>query len=161
MSEPSVPAGPPGRAGTAALAVVAVAGLFVALTQGLLIPVLPMITTDLHSSGSSVEWLLTSTLLVASVAVPVAGRLGDLYGRKNLLLVSAALLAVGSLVSALSDSLIPMIVGRAIVGLSAPVIPLGISVVATMLPPKRVAGAIALVSAMLGVGSAFGVPLAA
>jgi MFS family permease len=95
------------------------------------------------------------------VAVPVAGRLGDLYGKKKMLLACAAALTIGSLISALSDSLVPIIVGRAVVGLSSAVIPLGISLLSTMLPVKRVASAIALVSAMLGIGGALGVPLAA
>ncbi|MGH3253102.1 MAG: MFS transporter, partial [Trebonia sp.] len=146
---------------TAALAVVAVAGLLAALTQSLLIPVLPKITASLGSSAGGTQWLLTSTLLVSAVAVPVAGRLGDLYGKKKVLLACAAALTVGSLISALSDSLVPMIVGRAVVGLSSAVIPLGISLLATVLPVKRVASAIALVSAMLGIGGALGVPLAA
>ncbi|WP_202232682.1 MFS transporter [Actinacidiphila reveromycinica] len=145
----------------AALAVVALAGLLASLTQSLLIPVLPKITTDLGSSTGDVQWLLTSTLLVASVAVPVAGRLGDLYGKKAALIGSAAALCVGSLVSALSDSLVPMIVGRAIVGVSMAVIPLGISLLSTMLPRARASAGIALVSAMLGIGGALGVPLAA
>ncbi|WP_435174928.1 MFS transporter [Actinacidiphila sp. bgisy145] len=145
----------------AALAVVSLAGLLASLTQSLLIPVLPKITTDLHSSTGDVQWLLTSTLLVASVAVPVAGRLGDLYGKKVTLIAAAAALCVGSLVSALSDGLVPMIVGRAIVGVSMAVIPLGISLLSSILPRERASAGIALVSAMLGIGGALGVPMAA
>lgn len=145
----------------AALSVVAMAGLLAALTQSLLIPVLPKIMLDLGSSSGGTQWLLTSTLLVASVAVPVAGRLGDLYGKKTMLLFCAAMLAVGSLISALSDNLALMIVGRAVVGLSSAVIPLGISLLSSTLAPRRVASGIALVSAMLGIGGALGVPLAA
>jgi MFS family permease len=145
----------------AALAVVSLAGLLASLTQSLLIPVLPKITTDLHSSTGDVQWLLTSTLLVASVAVPVAGRLGDLYGKKVTLIAAAAALCVGSLVSALSGGLVPMIVGRAIVGVSMAVIPLGISLLSSILPRERASAGIALVSAMLGIGGALGVPMAA
>ncbi|WP_435136628.1 MFS transporter [Actinacidiphila sp. bgisy144] len=145
----------------AALAVVSLAGLLASLTQSLLIPVLPKITTDLHSTTGDVQWLLTSTLLVASVAVPVAGRLGDLYGKKVTLIAAAAALCVGSLVSALSDGLVPMIVGRAIVGVSMAVIPLGISLLSSILPRERASAGIALVSAMLGIGGALGVPMAA
>src|SRR5690606_27869917 len=71
----------------AALAVVAVVGVLVALTQSILIPVLGSIQQDLGSSTTGTEWLLTSTLLVAAVSVPVFGRLGDLYGKRRMLLV--------------------------------------------------------------------------
>jgi MFS family permease len=145
----------------AALAVVAVAGLLASLTQSLLIPVLPAITRDLGSSSSGTQWLLTSTLLVAAVAVPVSGRLGDLYGKKTMLLACAAALTAGSLISALSHNLALMVAGRAVVGLSTGVVPLGISLLSAMLPPRRVVSAIALVSATLGIGGALGVPLAA
>ena len=74
----------------AALAVVATAGLMVSLTGSLLIPVLPQIARSLGSSTTSTEWLLTSTLLVAAVAVPIAGRLGDMYGKRLMLMVCAA-----------------------------------------------------------------------
>jgi MFS family permease len=100
----------------AALAVVSVAGLMASLTQSLLIPVLPSIAEDVGSSTTSTEWLLTSTLLAAAVAVPIAGRLGDLYGKRLMLMVSAGFLTVGSLICALSHSLVPLIIGRAVTG---------------------------------------------
>jgi MFS family permease len=76
----------------AALAVVSLAGLMASLTQSLLIPVLPSIAEDVGSSTTSTEWLLTSTLLAAAVPVPIAGRLGDLYGKRLMLMVSAGFL---------------------------------------------------------------------
>ena len=77
----------------AAVAVVAMGGLMVSLNQSLLIPVLPRITQDLGSSTDSTEWLLTSTLLTAGVAVPIMGRLGDMYGKRLMLMVCAGFLS--------------------------------------------------------------------
>src|SRR4051812_3896709 len=145
----------------AALAVVAVCGVLVALTQSILIPVLGALQQDLGSSTTGTEWLLTSTLLVAAVAVPVFGRLGDLYGKRRMLLVATSALVVGSVVCALADSIGGMIVGRAITGASAAAIPLGISLIGSVLPAKRAGSGIALVSATLGIGGALGLPLAA
>jgi MFS family permease len=145
----------------AALAVVAVCGVLVALTQSILIPVLGAIQADLGSSTTGTEWLLTSTLLVAAVAVPVFGRLGDLYGKRRMLLVATLALVVGSVVCALADSTATMIVGRAITGASAAAIPLGISLIGQVLPARRAGSGIALVSATLGIGGALGLPLAA
>jgi EmrB/QacA subfamily drug resistance transporter len=145
----------------AALAAVAICGVLVALTQTLLVPVLPAVQADLGSSTSDTQWLLTSTLLAAAVAVPVFGRLADLYGKRLMLLVAAGSLALGSLICALSDDLAPLIVGRVITGFSAAAIPLGISLIGTVLPPKRAGTGIALVSATLGIGGALGLPLAA
>ncbi|CCH87692.1 Major facilitator superfamily MFS_1 (fragment) [Modestobacter italicus] len=170
MSQTTHPAAgtgtPPADAGwqprqVAAVAIVAVCGVIVALTQTLLVPVLPEIQQSLGSSTSGTQWLLTVTLLVAAVAVPVFGRLGDLYGKRLMLMVAAAALLVGSLVCAFSDSLGWLIVGRAVSGASAAAIPLGISLIGSVLPARRAGTGIALVSATLGIGGALGLPLAA
>jgi MFS family permease len=144
----------------AALAAVATAGLMVSLTGSLLIPVLPELADDLHSSTTSAEWLLTSTLLVAALAVPIAGRLGDLYGKRMMLMVCAGFLIAGSLICALSHSLVPLIIGRSVTGLSVAAVPMGISLITVTLPPRRALSGVALVSAMLGAGNALGLPLA-
>ena len=143
-----------------ALAVVATAGLMVSLTFSVLIPVLPLVAKDIGSSTTSTEWLLTSTLLAAAVAVPIAGRLGDMYGKRLMLMVCAGFLIAGSLICALSHSLIPLIIGRGVTGLSLAAVPLGISLITVTLPPRRALFGVALVSAMLGVGGALGLPLA-
>jgi MFS family permease len=143
------------------VAIVAVCGVIVALTQTLLVPVLPEIQQSLGSSTSGTQWLLTVTLLVAAVAVPVFGRLGDLYGKRLMLMVAATALLVGSIICAASDSLGWLIVGRAVSGASAAAIPLGISLIGSVLPARRAGTGIALVSATLGIGGALGLPLAA
>ena len=145
----------------AALAVVAVCGVLVSLTQSILIPVLGAIQRDLQSSTTGTEWLLTSTLLVAAVSVPVLGRLGDLYGKRRMLLVATLALVVGSVICAFADSIEAMIVGRVVTGVSSAAIPLGISLIGQVLPAKRAGSGIALVSATLGIGGALGLPLAA
>jgi hypothetical protein len=81
---------------TATLVLVAVASLLVSLTQSPLVPVLPQLALDLHASATSTEWLLTSTLLVGAVAVPVFGRLGDLYGKRLMLVVALVTLIPAS-----------------------------------------------------------------
>ncbi|WP_030435147.1 MFS transporter [Actinoplanes subtropicus] len=142
------------------LLVIGVGALMVSLTQSLLVPVLGELAVDLHTGSDGVAWLLTSTLLVGAVAVPAFGRLGDLYGTRKMVLVALAALVVGSLICALSDDLTWMIVGRAVVGLSVATVPLSISLVGVTLPKEHAGAGIALISAMLGVGGALGLPLA-
>ncbi|MET0447276.1 MAG: MFS transporter, partial [Aeromicrobium sp.] len=76
------------RRATLELLVVGLGALVVALAQSLLIPVLSVLPADLDTSASNVSWLLTSTLLVAAVSVPIMGRLGDMYGKRLMLLVA-------------------------------------------------------------------------
>jgi EmrB/QacA subfamily drug resistance transporter len=158
----------PAAAGTSApprpnavVAVLALAGIVVSLMQTLVIPIVPELPTLLHASASNTAWAVTATLLAAAVATPVVGRLGDMIGKRRMLLVSIVLLVSGSVVCALADSLVPMIIGRTLQGLAAAVVPLGISIMRDALPADRLAGSTALMSASLGVGGALGLPAAA
>ncbi|SMQ14658.1 drug resistance transporter, EmrB/QacA subfamily [Streptomyces sp. Ag82_O1-12] len=153
---PSAPSRPNG-----VVAVLALAGIVVSLMQTLVIPIVPELPNYLDASAANAAWAVTATLLAAAVATPVVGRLGDMFGKRRLLLVSIVLLVSGSVVCALSDSLVPMIVGRTLQGLSAAVVPLGISIMRDVLPAERLAGSTALMSASLGVGGALGLPAAA
>ncbi|MEU9452167.1 MFS transporter [Streptomyces sp. NPDC048277] len=158
----------PAAAGTSApprpnavVAVLALAGIVVSLMQTLVIPIVPELPTLLHASASNTAWAVTATLLAAAVATPVVGRLGDMIGKRRMLLTSIVLLVSGSVVCALADSLVPMIIGRTLQGLAAAVVPLGISIMRDALPADRLAGSTALMSASLGVGGALGLPSAA
>ncbi|MHC3474567.1 MFS transporter [Streptomyces sp. 7R007] len=150
----------PPRSGVV-VAVLAFAGIVVALMQTLVIPIVPELPKLLDAPASDTAWAVTATLLASAVATPVVGRLGDMFGKRRMLLLSVVLLVAGSVLCALGESLLPMVVGRAVQGLSAAVIPLGISIMRDELPPERLAGATALMSASLGVGGALGLPTAA
>jgi MFS family permease len=165
MSDTSAP-----PAGTAASAppnpnvivtVLAFAGIVVSLMQTLVIPIVPKLPQLLHAKASDTAWAVTATLLAAAVATPIAGRLGDMYGKRRMLLICLAVLTIGSATVALSDSLTPMIIGRLLQGLSAGVIPLGLSIMRDELPTERLGASTALMSASLGIGAALGLPIAA
>jgi MFS family permease len=143
------------------VAVLAFAGIVVSLMQTLVIPIVPELPKLLNASASDTAWAVTATLLAAAVATPIAGRLGDMYGKRRMLLTSIALLTAGSIIVALSDSLTPMIAGRLLQGLSAGVIPLGLSIMRDELPAERLSASTALMSASLGIGAALGLPIAA
>lgn len=136
-------------------------GLVASLTQTLVIPIQSELPQLLHTSGADAAWVVTITLLAGAVAMPTAGRLADLYGKQRVLVVSAGLLLVASVVCALSDSLAPMLVGRALQGLAMGFIPVGISMMREITPPHLTGTAIAAMSATLGVGGAIGLPLSA
>lgn len=129
--------------------------------QTLVVPLIPAFPKLLNASPTDAAWVVTVTLLAGAIITPVAGRLGDLYGKRRVLLASLAVLVVGSVVSALTSELALMVVGRGLQGCAMGVIPLGISIMRDELAPEKVSGAIALMSATLGVGGAIGLPLAA
>lgn len=145
----------------AMIAVLTASGLIAAFMQTLVVPVVPHLPELLDTTTGDAQWVLTSTLLAAAISTPISGRLGDMYGKRRILLVLLGVLVLGSIISALSVTLIPMLVGRTLQGISLGVIALGISVLRDVIHPRNLARAVALVSATLGVGGAVGLPLAA
>ncbi|BBY59893.1 MFS transporter [Mycolicibacterium sarraceniae] len=143
------------------IAVLAAAGISVSLMQTLMIPLIPELPTLLHTSPANASWAITVTLLTAAVTTPVFGRLGDMYGPKPMLIVCAATLTAGSLIAAMTTSLLPFIIGRGLQGFGIPIIPLAISVLRAAIPADRVGSAMGLISSSLGVGGALGLPLSA
>src|SRR4051795_10577228 len=141
------------------LLVLAASALAYALSQTMVAPALPDIQKALHTSTTSVTYVLTVYLLTASVATPIVGRLGDMYGKERMLLVTLGFFAVGSLVAALSHSIGLLIAGRAIQGVGGAVFPLAFGIIRDEFPPEKVATAIGLISATFGIGGGFGLVL--
>ncbi|WP_269457684.1 MFS transporter [Brevibacterium siliguriense] len=135
--------------------------LCASLMQSLVIPIQPDLPRMLDTSPSNASWVVTATLLAGGVAMPVAGRLADIHGRKPILVASSLILAVGSLICALFSSVGPILIGRVLQGISMGYIPVAISFVREIVPPRMRNSAVAGISATLGVGGGLGLPLAA
>jgi MFS family permease len=136
-------------------------GLVAALTQTLVIPIQSELPRLLGSTPSNTAWVVTITLLAGAVAMPVAGRVADLIGKRTVLLVSVGILVVGSIICALSGALLPLLVGRTLQGIAMGFIPVGISLIREIVPPRMASSSTAAMSATLGVGGAIGLPLSA
>lgn len=145
----------------AIVAILAVAGLVSAFQFTLVVPIQASLPELLNASRQDTAWVVTATLLAAAVTTPIAGRLGDMYGKRRVLLTMLATAATGSVVAALSGEIIGVIVGRALQGTMVAVIPLGISILRDVLHARRVDSAVALISATLGMGGALGLPISA
>jgi MFS family permease len=152
---------PTRRASGALVPVLAFAGIAVAVMQTLLVPVIKDLPQLLGTAPSNATWVLTSTLLSGAVATPIMGRLGDLYGKRRMLVLSLAVMVVGALISALTSELLTMIVGRTLQGFAMGAIPLGIGLMRDMLPRERLGSAMALMSSSIGVGGGLALPAAA
>jgi len=146
---------------TVLVVVLSAAGIGVSLMQTLIVPIIPALPDLLGVDPADASWAITATLLTAAVATPVFGRLGDIYGSRRMLIVCATGLLAGSLICALSSSLLPFVVGRGLQGLGMPIIPLGIAVLRAVMPADRVNSAMGTMSSSLGVGGALGLPLSA
>ncbi|WSM78506.1 MFS transporter [Streptomyces cellulosae] len=157
----TTPVRPSGRAGAAVVPVLAFTGIVVAVMQTLLVPVIKDLPQLLDTAPADATWVLTSTLLSGAVATPIMGRLGDLFGKRRMLVVSLAVMVVGALVSAATSDLLVMIAGRTLQGFAMGAIPLGIGLMRDMLPRERLGSAMALMSSSIGVGGGLALPAAA
>src|SRR5947209_20457 len=132
----------------AIIAVLCLAGTTVSLQQTLVVALLPSFAQLLGVSGDDISWLITATLLTSAVATPVVARLADMYGKRLMMIICIVVMTTGSLLAALSSgSFALLIVGRALQGFAAALIPVGISIMRDELPRERVSSAVALMSA--------------
>src|SRR4051794_17848783 len=92
----------------------AVAAVAYALLQSLVAPALLTIQKDLGTNTAGAAWIMTAYLLSASVFTPIAGRLGDMHGKKRTLVVMLVILALGTALAGLATSIGLMIVARVI-----------------------------------------------
>ncbi|MGW2513521.1 MFS transporter [Streptomyces scopuliridis] len=141
--------------------VLAFAGITVAVMQTLLVPVIKDLPVLLRTAPANATWVMTATLLAGAVSTPIMGRLGDLFGKRRMLLASLAVMVVGSLICGFTDDLVIMIVGRALQGFAMGAIPLGIGIMRDELPREKLGSAMALMSSSIGVGGGLALPAAA
>lgn len=138
----------------------AVAAVAYALLQSLVAPALLTIQEDLHTTTAGAAWILTAYLLSASVITPIAGRLGDMYGKKRVMVAVLVVLALGTALAGLATTIGVMIVARLIQGAGGAIFPLSFAIIRDEFPRERVPHGIALISAILGIGGGLGIVLA-
>jgi EmrB/QacA subfamily drug resistance transporter len=135
----------------------ALGGLAFACLQSLVSPALSTIGHELGASTADTSWVVTAYLLSASVLTPILGRLGDMVGKRKVLIGVLATLAAGTLVAALAPNLTVLIVARVLQGASGAILPLSLGMVRDELPRKRVPTTVAVLSAISGIGAGIGI----
>ncbi|GAA2850623.1 MFS transporter [Actinoplanes cyaneus] len=132
-------------------------GLAFAVLQSLVAPALSTIARDLHVSAADGSWVITAYLLAASVLTPILGRLGDMAGKRRVLIGVLATLAAGTLLAALAPNLSVLIVARVLQGAAGAILPLSIGIVRDELPREKVGVVVGLLSAIFGIGAGVGI----
>ncbi|MFD6423254.1 MFS transporter [Streptomyces sp. NPDC060198] len=148
---------PAARSIAAPFAALLLAVLSFSLMQTMVVPALPNLREEFGASTTGVSWVISSFLLTASVATALLGRVGDMFGKKRVLIASLSVFALGTLLAALSDSLGLLIAARAVQGVGSAAFPLAFGIVRDQFPRERVPVAIGLISSTFGIG--FGVGL--
>lgn len=140
-----------------ALTALALSVLVVGLDLFVLSLALPTLSVDLHASTGDLQWFVDAYSLVVAGTLLPAGMLGDLMGRKKLLVGALILFGISSLACAYSTSTAELIGARAVLGLAAAVImPLALAVLPVMFTPAERPRAIAIVGGATFLGYPLG-----
>ncbi len=108
-----------------------------ALDQTVVSTALPTMVADLGGL-SYLSWVVTAYLLTSTVAGPLYGKFGDLYGRKIVLQVAIAVFLVGSALCGIAQNMVQLIVFRAIEGIGGGgLIVITIAVIGDLIPPRE------------------------
>lgn len=151
---PAVP--PPVRPVWVIVTVLIVADIVSSVESSMMLVALPSLMAAFDANAADVSWVITAFLLVSAVSAAICGRLGDIYGRRRLLILLLLVSVIGSIVSIATGTLLGVVIGRAIQGVAGGILPLCFGLAREHLPAKRVPMAIALVAATAMLAAAIG-----
>ncbi|CAN5448458.1 MFS transporter [soil metagenome] len=134
-------------------------GAVVSIVSSLGAPLIPRLAERLDTSIGNAQWALTSTVLVAAVASPLLGRMGDGRHRKRVMVASLAVVVLGGALAAVATTLPLLIAGRAFQGLGLALIPLAMAAAREHLPVARSGRVIAALSVVAAAGVGLGYPI--
>lgn len=118
---------------------------------------LPALTRGLGASFSQVQWIVLAYLLAITALIVGAGRLGDIVGRRRLLLAGVWVFTLASALCGLAPSLGLLVAARGVQGLGAAVMmALTVAFVGDLVPRERTGSAMGLLGTMSAVGTALG-----
>jgi EmrB/QacA subfamily drug resistance transporter len=118
---------------------------------------LPALAEAFSASFQAVQWVVLAYLLSITVLIVSVGRLGDLMGRRRLLLIGIALFTVASLLCALAPSLWLLIASRALQGVGAAIMmALTMALVSGAVPEEKTGSAMGVLGTMSAIGTCLG-----
>lgn len=133
--------------------------LIVLYIEGMLTPSLPTIAHDFNVDTAQVT-LIISAYAVSGVALsPVIGKLGDIHGKRKIMIVVMAIYAISVSVTGFSPNFEFMVAARTVQGVGLTILPLGMSLMREEFPREMVPRAQGILSAMFGIGFAISLPL--
>ncbi|MCZ4590607.1 MFS transporter [Rhodococcus opacus] len=123
--------------------------------ESILSPALPLIQESLGATEAQIAWVITGVLLTGAVATPLIGRLSDIRDKKTILLAVLAIVAAGTAVSGLSNSILMLTCGQLLQGVGLAVVPLAFGIIRDTQTEARIKSGNGSVIAFIYAGTAF------
>ncbi|CAL9325295.1 MFS transporter [Streptomyces sp. SudanB182_2057] len=139
---------PPARVGKAAVGALGVLAVATGALESVVTPTLPLLQRELDMSPAEGALLSIVLLITGALVTPVAGKLGDRYGGKRVLIRLMAVVSAGGLVSALAPNLPVLLLGQVLQGAMVGALPLAFILVRAHLPEGASKVAIGVVSGL-------------
>ncbi len=152
---PTAPIRDPKRANRILLVLTGVA-LLVNYVETMVIPGVPTIQNYFQSTATIASWITSAYLIVGSAVSPLFGKLGDVYGKKRMFLVSLIFYMAGVTLAGFSPTIYILILARALQGVGFAIIPLALAIITDAFPRERVAQAQGIISGTFAIGAALG-----
>lgn len=138
------------------LAAIVIAMLIASMDSTIMNTTMPVIAKDL-GNYTLYAWVFASYMIISTVTAPIYGRLSDIYGRKRVFGLSVVLFMLGSLLSGLSQSMIQLIVFRAVQGIGAGgIIPLAVVIAGDLFTIEQRGKIQAMFTGMWGLSAVLG-----
>ncbi|MFE7956154.1 MFS transporter [Streptomyces sp. NPDC057413] len=154
--EPGTPAGLTPRRVRLVFVGLMLALLLAALEQMIVATALPKIVGELHGLDK-MSWAITAYLLTSTVGLPVYGKLGDLLGRKGVFQFAIVVFVIGSALAGRAQSMDQLIAFRAVQGVGAGGLMIGVqAIIADIVPPRQRGRFMGLIGAAFGLASVAG-----
>jgi EmrB/QacA subfamily drug resistance transporter len=124
--------------------------------ETMVIPGVPTIQHDFNTTATIASWITSAYLIVGSAVSPLFGKLGDIYGKKRMFLISLVFYIVGVGLAGFSPSIYFLLFARALQGMGFAIIPLSIAIITDVFPREKVAVAQGIISGTFAIGAAAG-----
>lgn len=144
-----------------ALVVLTACVLLVSYVETMVLPGIPTIEKDLSTTITIGSWITAILLLVGAAVSPIIGKLGDLYGKKKLIITSLAFYTVGVSIAGFSTSIYFLIFARAIQGVGLAILPLSLAFLTDLFPKDKLATAQGAIAGSAGISTSLGLVLGA
>ena len=142
------------------LAVTAVS-LLINYVETMVIPGIPVIQGELKTTESIASWITSAFLIVGAAVAPLFGKLGDIYGKKKILLTVLLFYIAGVGLAGFATNIYLLIGARAIQGIGFAIVPLGLAIITDIFPKEKVATAQGIISGTFAIGAAAGLIIGA